>query len=127
MGRPTKYKPEYCEQVVEMFKLGMSKCAIALKLDVDVDTLDNWAKVHDDFFGAIKKGLAFSQGCWEEKGRENLENKDFNSTLWIMNMKNRFRKDWGDRQVIEQHTTHALHEKDQQDLEDIKNAYKRDV
>jgi transposase len=126
-GRPTLYKPEYCDQVIEMFKKGMSKFAIALKLDVNVDTLAEWQKVHPEFSAAVKKGLDFSQGNWEERGRLNLKNKDFNSTLWIMNMKNRFRKDWGDHQTVTQITTHKLHDQDIHDLEEVKKAYKKEL
>lgn len=127
MGRPTKYTPAVCDKLIECFKVGMSKCEIALTLDINVDTIYEWAKVHADFSDALKKGLEFAQGEWERKGRLNLENKDFNSTLWIMNMKNRFRADWGDKTIIEQTTTHKLHENDLAELDEVKKAYKRDL
>jgi hypothetical protein len=126
-GRPTKYLPEYCEQVIAMFKKGMSRCEIALNLDVDADTLLNWEKSYPEFLGAMKKGSYFSQGIWEGKGRKNLKSKDFNATLWIMNMKNRFRHDWGDKTIIEQTTTHKLHDNDLAELDEVKKAYKRDL
>ena len=83
-GRPTKYKPEYCDEIVEFFtrkpfeplihndavvmdKNGnpvMTPCPLptkegfAIKIGVDPDTLGNWAKAHEKFFGAVKKAEA---------------------------------------------------------------------
>jgi hypothetical protein len=45
------------------------------------------------------KDLAYA--WWLSKGRENMENRDFNNALWAFNMKNRFRDDWGDSSKVQ--------------------------
>jgi transposase-like protein len=42
VGRPTKYKEEFCEQVIELGKQGYSKAMIAATLDIARETLDEW-------------------------------------------------------------------------------------
>jgi predicted DNA-binding protein YlxM (UPF0122 family) len=89
-GRPTLYTHEIGQQVLELFYEGMSICAIARHFRVDRGTIYNWKDNIEEFFHTFKKGLDWSQGCWEEKGRNNLHDKTFNHVLWIMNMKCRF-------------------------------------
>ena len=108
-GRPTKYKDEYCDLVVELMKDGASKAEVCLELECCFQTFLNWQEEHAEFLEAVKKGLHLSKGKWEKMGRlaafGNVEG--FNSTAWIFNMKNRFgRMDefgekWGDKQEIE--------------------------
>lgn len=61
-GRPTKYKKEYCDELDKYLKttgrVQMSLPTIqgfSLWLDVDSDTLNNWAKQHKEFFGTLKR------------------------------------------------------------------------
>lgn len=98
VGRPTKYKPEMCEVVVELMARGASKFEVAAEIGVCMDTVTEWQKPENNeaFSAAIKKGEQLSRAWWEKNGRINLENKDFSPTLWYMNMKNRF--GWADKQ-----------------------------
>jgi hypothetical protein len=85
-GRPSDYKPEYCQMVIDFFtqepfttipvkdkggnetvavdkngKPYLKPCPLptkegfAISINVHTDTLLNWAKKHEDFFGAIRK------------------------------------------------------------------------
>ncbi len=100
VGRPTLYKPEYCDQVIPLLKQGMSIEEIGLEFDVGYTTIYEWMNVHPEFSNAIKRGREFSKAWWMRRGRTDLENKDFSATLWYMNMKNRF--GWADKQEITQ-------------------------
>lgn len=95
-GRPTSYEPKFCDKVIELFRDGSSIAEIAYELDVAKSTIYEWIDKNEEFSNAMKKGKDISEGWWCKKGRVNIDNKDFNSTLWYMNMKNRF--GWSDKQ-----------------------------
>lgn len=108
-GRPTKYMIEWCNIVVDMMTEGASRAEVCAalpdkntgKLGICWDTFDDAIKKHPEFSGAVKKGLQLGQAWWEKKGRTNLENSKFNYTGWFMQVKNRFPKDWRDKQEYE--------------------------
>lgn len=59
-GRPTKYEDRFVEEVVKYLKTcGREQTKIpkrvdvALLLDVTEDTLNNWAKVHEEFLNVL--------------------------------------------------------------------------
>ena len=106
-GRPTKYKPEYCEEIVEYMRDGKSLAEFAAYIDVDHDTINNWAKKYSEFFGAKKRAIKLSEAWWTAQGREALRDREFNHVLWYMNMKNRF--GWRDKQEIEMDTSVHIH------------------
>lgn len=95
VGRPSGYKEEYCQLVLKEMREGASIEEVAYELNVFKSTLYHWMENHPEFCDAIKKGIDFSEGWWRKEGRKNIRNKDFNSTLWYMNMKNRF--GWKDK------------------------------
>jgi len=96
MSRPTKYKEEFNNKVVEYMKQGYSIAEVCLELDICKQTFYNWCEENKVFLDSKKKGVDFSEGWWMKQGRENLQNKEFSFTGWYMNMKNRFK--WTDRQ-----------------------------
>ena len=95
-GRPSKYKPEMCGQVIELMKEGASLVEVAAELGICKDTVHEWKKTNDEFSESIKRGVKLRAAWWERKGRTSLENRDFSATFWYMKMKNRF--GWKDKQ-----------------------------
>ena len=94
-GRPNKYRPELCQIVVEQMRKGAAIEELPFYLEVCLDTIYEWSQKYDDFSEALNQGRSFSRALWMIKGRENLDSDTFNSTLWYMNMKNRF--GWRDK------------------------------
>ena len=98
--------PEWCDIVVDMMTEGASKAEVCaalpdkntIKLGICWDTFSDAMKNHPEFSEAVKKGLQLGQAWWEEQGRTNLQNGKFNYTGWFMQIKNRFPKDWRDKQ-----------------------------
>lgn len=100
-GRPSKYDPKYCDEVIAHMRQGLSFETFAAKIDVNRDTIYEWRNQHDEFSDAVKKGFDLSQTYWEQMGVAGMAGKikNFNATIWIFNMKNRFK--WRDRQPEE--------------------------
>jgi hypothetical protein len=94
MGRPTKYKVEMCDTAIEMGKQGKSLVQIAAALDIDKDTILNWIEAYPDFYVAINKAKALSEAHWTDIAQKHLieqpQGDKLNTTLWFMNMRNRF-------------------------------------
>lgn len=94
-GRPTDYRPEYCETVVELGKLGKSKAQIAVALNCVRSTLDLWAQVHAEFSDAMARAREESLAWWEEQGTQGVwGGKQFNAKAWEKSMAARFPGDY---------------------------------
>lgn len=98
-GRPTKYKPEFCDLVEGEGEDGNTLAAMAVACDVDRSTINDWMEKHPEFSRAVKRGLLKAQVWWEQKGKEGAMGgiDGFNATSFIFNMKNRFKDDWRDK------------------------------
>lgn len=70
VGRPSKYKPEYCEAIVEHMQDGASITSFAASIGVCRDTITEWGKAHPDFFVSVKAGKAACARWWEERLRD---------------------------------------------------------
>jgi transposase len=98
IGRPTKYRPEMCEQAVAIFSEGGSKAEVCVALGINKDTLILWTGDSQhripEFSEAIKRGLLKAEAWWEQKARMHLVDEPgqgkLNTALWFINMKNRF-------------------------------------
>ena len=55
-GRPTKYKPEFAEQVYKLASEGFTDRKMAGFFKVDERTINNWKDKHPEFFQSLKKG-----------------------------------------------------------------------
>lgn len=103
-GRPTLYKPEYCETVIELGKQGDSLVQMASYFDVTRQSLMEWAKVHPEFSTALNIAKEHCQSWWEKAGREGmfLGGGGFNAAVWKKSMEARFREDYTERSEVHQ-------------------------
>lgn len=113
IGRPSKYNPEFCQQLIDHMAQGLSFESFAAVIGVNQDTLYEWTKVHDEFSEAKKTAYNANLLFWEKQGIDGLysivetdeegkivRSKSINSTVWIFNMKNRHK--WRDKQEGEE-------------------------
>lgn len=113
VGRPTKYNLSMGEKAIELMAEGASKIEVAVGLGISRETLYDYCNKYPEFSDAIKKGESLSEGWWTRQGRINLHNRDFNTGLWFINMKNRF--GWRDK-IESNHSISFNHEKAINDL-----------
>lgn len=104
VGRPSKYDPKYCEMVIDHMSKGLSFESFAGFLGVNRDTVYEWAVKHKEFSDAKTVGLEKCRLFWEKLGIGYIISKSsrsLNSSVYIFTMKNRFPKEWRDRQEVE--------------------------
>lgn len=101
VGRPSKYDPSFCDLVRELGSAGKSKHQIAAALGITVETLAEWRKAKPDFSEAINHANALALAWWENAGQMNMTRQGFNSTAYIFQMCNRFRKEYQQRVMHE--------------------------
>ena len=108
-GRPTKYKQEYCEEIIEFFSRPISEeftrkirtkegvqeidvieatdlptlASFAVSIGVHRDTLHEWSTKHEEFSDAIKKAKDYQENHLLQNGLANRTN----STLAIFALK----------------------------------------
>jgi len=95
MGRPSTFKAEYCEKVIELGKQGMSVVEMACEIGVARATLEtNWPEQHPEFLEAFTRAREESQAWWEKTGREGMKAKSIDSAIFSRSMAARFPHDW---------------------------------
>lgn len=105
IGRPTTYKPEYCQVVIDFMDKGYSKEATAGHLSISKYTLYEWIKKYPDFANAVHIGETKSQVTWEKKAVDHAvhtkDGKRLDSRIYALQMKNRF--GWSDKKEVINH------------------------
>lgn len=100
VGRPTKYRPEYCEKLIAHCRKGLSFESFGATVGVAKDAVFEWANKHKEFSDAKEIARNLNLLWWEEQGSQGLWNsKQFNSTVWVFSMKNRH--GWKDSKALD--------------------------
>ncbi len=104
VGRPPKYKPEYCQMLIDHMATGMSYETFAATIGTYRSVLYDWEKKYQEFSDAKKIAVEACQAFWEKIGMaQAVGDKHYgkgSTASWIFNMKNRF--NWTDRQEVGQ-------------------------
>jgi hypothetical protein len=56
VGRPSDFKPEFCEQAEKLCRLGATDEELAAFFDKDVATINRWKHSHPEFRASVKEG-----------------------------------------------------------------------
>ena len=105
-GRPTTYREEYCEKIIQHFEKAIAERdndnsrfptfeAFAHSIDVHTDTLQEWRSVHPKFSVAYKRAKQLQQTYWIEGSMESK----FNPAFTIFAGKNLF--GWRDKHDVD--------------------------
>ena len=99
-GRPSGYRPEFCELVLELGKQGKSFTQMAVATGYTKASLYGWRDQYPEFATALARAVELSQQWWEEKAQAGLGDRNFNAALWMKIAASRFREDYADRKEV---------------------------
>lgn len=115
-GRPTSYREEYCDRVLEFGARGKSIAWMAAELGVSRPTLEeNWPAAHPQFLEALTRARLLSQQWWEDAGQDGMEKQGFNASIWSRSMAARFPHDWREVKGTEHSGAIDMRTKEQRD------------
>lgn len=78
-----KYDPAVHPMMyITLSKDGMSDVEIAAEIGVATTTLRAWSEKYLDFYNAAEIGKALYEAWWLKEGRENLDNRGYNTGLY---------------------------------------------
>tara|TARA_R110001592_G_scaffold340824_1_gene629417 strand:+ start:2808 stop:3242 length:435 start_codon:yes stop_codon:yes gene_type:complete len=107
-GQPTKYKPEYCEQLRQWMTAGNAYFDFRHQVKVAYRTLQQWEKLNPEWLEAKMDGFEARKAFFEKKFIDIALGQDENAKhaqpgMLIFLMKNM--NDWSDKNVQEVKTT----------------------
>jgi hypothetical protein len=100
VGRPSGYRPEFCELVLELGAQGKSFTQMAVATGYTKASLHGWRDQYPEFATALARAVELSQQWWEEKAQAGLGDRNFNAALWMKIAASRFREDYADRKEV---------------------------
>lgn len=98
IGRPTKYRPDMPEKMLEYFGEGLTVTEVCAKLRITKQTFYRWEKENEEFSYASRLGRTLAEAEWIKKGRESLLNRDINVGIWNSLARNCFGWDKEDKE-----------------------------
>lgn len=104
VGRPTKYRPEFCETILKVGEEGGWTAEMAEACDVVRSTFDLWVKEHPEFSEAFTRALQKSRVWFEKVGRNGLFADKFQANLWSKQMAARCPEDYSEKHRLD-HTS----------------------
>jgi hypothetical protein len=100
-GRPTDYREEYCQMLIDHMAEGYTFASFAGDIGVHKDSLYEWCDKYPSFSEAKKIGRAKQMKANEKLIRDIAKYGDGNATAAIFILKNCHPKEWRDRRELE--------------------------
>ena len=101
VGRPTDYKPEYCQGVIEFGRKGKFHFEFANSISKHVSVIYAWGTKHEEFQEALKEAKQLCEDYWLNTGRALIASspKSHDSKPWWYIMNNLH--GWGEKTKVE--------------------------
>ena len=114
-GRPTDYRPEYCEAVIAYMSQGYSLTAFAGSIRQSRDAIYDWIRAHSEFSHAVSRARAARVQALEAKLLRSKKGAETSAAIFAL--KNAAPDEWRDLKhaehrhslSIDQLTTEQLH------------------
>jgi hypothetical protein len=98
-GRPTDYRPEYCDAVIAAMSDGLSLTAFAGLIGQGRDTVYKWIRAHSEFSDAVSRARAARVLYLERKLLRSRKGAE--TTAAIFALKNAAPEEWRDLKQTE--------------------------
>ena len=95
IGRPTDYRPEFCEDIVQFCAEGNSLTAWCAKVGIARQTLYRWLDTQPAFCDAVSRARVAACTWWESQVKAGLQDRNFNTRAAEFMMGNQFRDEYG--------------------------------
>src|SRR5262245_54906868 len=91
VGRPSSYRREYCDRIIEAMAGGLSAEAAAVRIGISARSLFYWQQQHPEFLQAIQERRQRSQLWWEERESAMAKGGAGNAQIVMRGLRNRSR------------------------------------
>ena len=91
VGRPSSYRRELCDRIIEAMASGLSAEAAAARIGISARSLFYWQQQHPEFLQAIQEGRQRSQLWWEERAIAMAKGGTGNAQIVMLGLRNRSR------------------------------------
>ena len=98
-GRPTKYDPKYCDEIIDYMGQGYSKTAFAGHIGVSRETIYEWGRTHEEFSDATKRAEAARTGDLESRLLDPSRGTPVAAAIFAL--KNAAPEEWRDKREVE--------------------------
>lgn len=85
----------WATDVILWYKQGYSDAEVAAAMNTTMRQFNTQLADNPTFAQLVEHGRTLSLAWWESQARINLNNKSFNTPLWVFNMKNKY--GWADK------------------------------
>ena len=97
VGRPDKYKPEFCDYIKKWGKDGETAIYWAERLNINKSTLYYWREKYPDFSDAFSLAMQSAEVWFLRKGKDGLTSDRFRDSLYKFKMVSIFRGEYVQR------------------------------
>lgn len=99
MAKPAQTESkDWARKLIELYSEGYSDAEVAAEMKITIREYYKQIQENPVFAKLVEFGRTLSLAWWEGQARKNLNNKQFNTPLWVFNMKNKY--GWADKTEV---------------------------